>query len=120
MAKKRDLNLEGRLVLHSWVNDLFGYGSTRDLLSDLSRADEGFNGEGRSAVFYRLRSRSDELKLPLADLERYDENVRRHLDAINHHRPEPVILRYFQHLAALYAGCSWTAGPRTAILWRTS
>ncbi len=103
MAKKKDINLEGRLVLHAWVNDLFGYGSTRELLSDLEKADEGFDGKGRSGVFYRLRSRSDKLKLPLADLERYDENVRRHLERINHHRPEPVTLRYFQHLAALYA-----------------
>jgi len=103
MARKNDLNLESRLALHAWANDLFGYGSTRDLLSDLERADEGFDGEGRSGVFYRLRSRSDKLKLPLADLERYDDNVRRHLEAINHQRPESVTLRYFQHLAALYS-----------------
>ncbi len=103
MGRKNDLNLESRLAMHAWANDLFGYGSTRDLLSDLERADESFDGERRSGVFYRLRSRSDKLKLPLADLERYDENVRRHLEAVNRHRPEPVTLRYFQHLAALYA-----------------
>ncbi len=103
MVRKKELDLEGRLVLHAWVNSLFGYASTRELLNDLERADEGFDGEGRSGVFYRLRSRSDRLEVPLADLERYDENVRRHLDAINRRRPEPVTLRYFQHLAALYA-----------------
>ena len=102
MAGKKDINLESRLVLHAWANDLFGYESTREMLSDLERADEGFDGEGRSGVFHRLSSQSDRLKLPLADLERYDENVRRHLGAINRRRPEPVTLRYFQHLAALY------------------
>ena len=102
MTSKKDINLEGRLVLQSWANDLFGYGSTREMLSDLERADEGFDGEGRSGVFHRLSSQSDRLKLSLADLERYDENVRRHLEAINRSRPEPVTLRYFQHLAALY------------------
>lgn len=102
MARKKDLNLEKRLVLHAWMNDLFGYGSTRELLDDLKWADEGFDGEGRSGVLYRLRSRSDKLKLPLEDLERYDANVRGHLDAINHRRAEPITLRYFQHLAALY------------------
>ncbi|MEJ7843066.1 MAG: DEAD/DEAH box helicase family protein [Rubrobacter sp.] len=102
MAKKTDFSLEGRLVLHGWINDLLGYGSTREVLGDLDGVDEGFDGEGRSGVLRHLDSRSDKLKLPLADLERYDENVRRHLERINHHRPEPVTLRYFQHLAALY------------------
>ncbi|CAA9461950.1 MAG: FIG00641605: hypothetical protein [uncultured Rubrobacteraceae bacterium] len=103
MAAKKDLNLEGRLVLHSWANDLFGYGSAREMLGDLERADEGFDGEGRSGVFYRLRSRSDRLRVPLDDLERYDDNIRQRLEAINRHRPEPVTLRYFQYVAALYA-----------------
>ncbi len=102
MACKNDPNLEGRLALHAWANGLLCYADTRETLSDLGRADEGFDGEGKSGVFYRLRSRSDKLGLPLADLERYDENVRRHLDRLNRLRPEPVTLRYFQHLAALY------------------
>ena len=101
MARK-DLSLEKRLVLHAWMNGLFGYGSTRELLDDLKWSDEGFDGEGRSGVLYRLRSRSDKLKITLDDLERYDSNVRQRLDAINRHRAEPITLRYFQHLAALY------------------
>jgi hypothetical protein len=44
VAGKKELDLEGRLVLHAWANDLFGYGSTREMLSDLERADEGFDG----------------------------------------------------------------------------
>ena len=102
MAKKKVFDLEKRLVLHAWMNDLLGYRSTRELLDDLKWADEGFDGEGRSGVLYSLRSRSDRLKLPLEDLERYDANVRHHLDAINRHQPEPLTLRYFQHLAVLY------------------
>jgi len=99
VGKSGGINLEGQLVLHGWVNDLFGYESTRDLLGDLEGVDEGFDGEGRSGVLRHLDSRSE--KLPLADLERYDENIRRQLETINRYRPEPVTLRYFQHLAAL-------------------
>jgi hypothetical protein len=29
---KRDINLESRLVLHAWVNELFGYGDMREML----------------------------------------------------------------------------------------
>ena len=99
---KREARLDGRLVLHDWINGLLGYGSTRDLLRDLEGVDEGFDGEGRSGVLRHLDSRRNKLKLPFADLERYDENVRRCLGNMNRHRPEPVTLRYFQHLAALY------------------
>ena len=46
----------------------------------------------------RFRGRQRE-----GDLARYDDNVRRHLDTINAGRREPITLRYFQQLAALYA-----------------
>ena len=36
------------------------------------------------------------------DLQRYDSNIREHLAAMNHGRSEPITLRYFQYLAALY------------------
>lgn len=59
MARKTDIDLEGRLALHAWTNDLFGCESTREILSDLERADEGFDGEGHSGIFHRLSSQSD-------------------------------------------------------------
>ena len=40
---------------------------------------------------------------PPDDLARYDDNIRSHLAAMNARRPEPITLRYFQHLAALYS-----------------
>ncbi len=94
--------LEQRLVLHNWINDLLGYGSTGELLSDLKDADEGFDGEGRSYVLARIMTRPSQLKVSRADLERYDENIRHHVESINRNRAEPIVLKYFQHLAALY------------------
>lgn len=101
-AAKGTDRLEPRLVLHNWVNGLFGYDSTAQMLDDVRPAAEGFDGEGRSYVYHRLKSQGNNLKLPLADLERYDNNVRHHLRRINRNRAEPVVLKYFQHLAALY------------------
>ena len=37
------------------------------------------------------------------DLQRYDDNIREHLKVMNAGRAEPITLRYFQYLAALYA-----------------
>ncbi|MFW6154232.1 MAG: DEAD/DEAH box helicase family protein [Planctomycetota bacterium] len=94
--------LERRLVLLAWLNDLFGYESNRDLLADMQEAGEGFDASGRSYVYHRLVARGDKVKVAPANLARYDDNIREHLDAMNARRPEPITLRYFQHLAVLY------------------
>ena len=95
--------LEQRLVLLAWLNGLFGYRHNRDLLADVKEAAEGFDASGRSYVRHRLEARGDKVKIPPADLARYDDNVRRHLQAMNARRPDPVVLRYFQYVAVLYA-----------------
>lgn len=97
------VKLEERLVLLAWLNDLFGFGHNRDLLKDMKEAAEGFDASGRSFVYYQLIARGDKVKIPVTELTRYDDNIREHLQAINARRPEPVTLRYFQVLAALYA-----------------
>jgi hypothetical protein len=94
--------LEQRLVLLAWLNGHFGYENNRDLLADIKAAGEGFDASGRSYVYHQLEARGDKVKIPLADLSRYDDNIREHLHAMNARRPEPITLRYFQHLAALY------------------
>jgi len=96
------VKLEARLILLAWLNDLFGYPRNRDLLADVKEAAEGFDSTGRSFVYYHLLARGDKVKIPAADLARYDDNVRAHLQAMNARRPEPLTLRYFQYLAALY------------------
>jgi hypothetical protein len=96
------VKLEQRLVLLAWLNGHFGYENNRDLLADMKDAGEGFDASGRSYVYHRLEARGDKVKIPLADLARYDDNVREHLRAMNARRPEPITLRYFQHLAVLY------------------
>jgi hypothetical protein len=96
------VRLEQRLVLLAWLNGLLGYENNRDLLADMKEADEGFDASGRSYIYDRLKSRGNKVRLPLADLARYDDNIREHLQAMNARRPEPITLRYFQYLAALY------------------
>ena len=96
------VKLENRLVLLAWLNDQLGYAHNRDLLADMKPADEGFDASGRSHAYHRLVSRGSQVKIPAADLARYDENIRTHLAAINRRRAEPITLRYFQYLAAFY------------------
>jgi len=96
------VKLEQRLVLLAWLNSLFGYKINRDLLRDMKEVAEGFDASGRSYIYYQLQARGEKVRMPLADLARYDDNIREHVQAMNARRPEPIRLRYFQHLAVLY------------------
>jgi len=89
------IKLEQRLVLLAWLNSFFGYEHNRDLLADMKKAAEGFDSSGRSYIYHELEARGDTVKIPAADLARYDDNIREHLHAINIRRQEPITLRYF-------------------------
>ena len=94
--------LENRLVLLAWLNSLLGYESNRKLLEDTQTVAEGFGADGHSFLYHHLIARGIQVKIPAADLARYDENIRQHLEKINRGRTERITLRYFQYLAALY------------------
>ena len=94
--------LEHRLILLSWLHEQLGYGNTPQLLEDIKQAAEGFDHDGLSYIYLRLISRGNKLQISPDDLARYDDNIRKCLDAMNAGRAEPLTLRYFQYLAALY------------------
>lgn len=101
-ARTQYVKLEQRLVLVAWLNSLFGYESNRELLAGMKEAAEGFDASGRSYIYHQLEARGEKVQVPLADLTRYDDNIREHLRVMNARRPEPITLLYFQHLAVLY------------------
>lgn len=96
------IKLENRLILLAWINSLFGYNSNRELLEDCKNVDEGFCADGRSHLYHHMIARGSQVKISAFDLERYDANIRQHLETINRNRIEKITLRYFQHLAVLY------------------
>lgn len=95
-------SLEAQLMLLGWANRQFGFLTNQKLFKVMKEAGEGYDSDGRSHVARMLGSRG-QCSVPAGDLARYDENVRRHLASINAGRREPITLRYFQQLAALYA-----------------
>lgn len=96
--------LEERLTLLHWLHGQLGYDDTQHLLKYTKECDEGYDGSGRSWVSLHLETRSGKMPgLAADDLEKYDNNIRRHLANLNAHRTEKVTLRYFQYLAALYS-----------------
>ena len=102
-ATKGYARLAQKLVLLNWLHQRLGYDSTEQLLADIKQADEGFSLEGRSHIYARLSSRTERMQeVTNDDLQRYDDCIRRHLAEMNAGRSEPITLRYFQYLAALY------------------
>ena len=95
--------LERKLALLNWLHRRLGYEDTRDLLREIKQINEGYNENDRSHISVHLASRSNQmLGLTSDDLQRYDDNLREHLELMNAGRTEKVTLRYFQYLAALY------------------
>jgi hypothetical protein len=96
--------LDNHLTLHAWLNDHFGYKTTRALLDDVKDyVDEGFNPNGYSSICEFLKFRAEPNSAIEEALPTYDSNIKRHLAAINNKRTQPIVLRYFQYLALLYA-----------------
>lgn len=101
-ALQQYTKLENRLTLLAWLNHLLGYRHNRDLLEDTKNTDEGFGADGRSFLYHHLLSRGSQVKITADTLACYDDNIQAHLAPANRNRPEPITLRYFQYLAALY------------------
>jgi len=99
------IKLEHRLVLLAWLNSLLGFKENKELLAVMKKAEEGFDPHNQSHIGHMIRGLSN-VKISPQDLDRYDENIKAHLDAMNEYRLEPVTLRYFQFLAVLYTEIS--------------
>jgi len=105
MARSGLETFERRLALVDYSRHVFGVedvndpGAVKRFYDALEEQREGYNAEGRSYVLNVLEGRVR--GIDPADLLRYDANVKRHTDALNRRRPEPIRLKYFQILAAL-------------------
>lgn len=97
------VKLEQRLVLADWACHKLGYESNKAMLQSLRDVDEGFDGKGNSYLVQAIAARGSKCKVAREDLDRYDANIRAHLNYFNKHRKERLTLRYFQHLSLIIA-----------------
>jgi len=100
------VKLENRLILLAWLNSLLGFKKNKDLLDDAKGTEEGFDASGRSFLNHHLIGRGSQVQIPADELERYDDNIRTHLAAINRiSRTTPITLSLFSSICtALYYG----------------
>jgi hypothetical protein len=89
-------------LLDGYLHRLLGaesFGALKDILGDVP---EGPDADGRSSMAHRLIALRPSLSQ--ADVEAYDDHIKRHLERINAARPadERITLKYFQYLALFY------------------
>lgn len=96
------MNIEKYLILNKYLLSLFGVSEFRDLQEKLSTAPSGIDSDGRTHFVNVLRSSFGGLKLPEDLLIYYDQNIQQYVKRINYRR-EPIVLKYFQYLAVLFA-----------------
>lgn len=98
------VSLGQKMSLLAWLHNLLGYRDTASLLADIKDIDEGFGSDGVSMICGRLITRSSQFNgITQDNLKTYDHNIHLHLQRMNYGRSEPLTLRYFQYLAALYS-----------------
>lgn len=107
MSKTDLTKFELRLGLAAYFMHLFGVSEptrqreVRSFFKTLNQMNEGYDGE-RSYVARHLASRQG-CQISADRLFVYDGNIRQHLLSLNERRSRPIVLKYFQMLAALCA-----------------
>ena len=96
-------SLEGHLVLNRYLCNLLGKDNFAQIRKEVleHNVKEGIDSNGRTYFFHYLCT-SDNLKISIDDLEKYDRNIITHLKKINRNSPIPITLKYFQYFAALF------------------
>ena len=93
--------LDKYLILHAYINKLFGKKNFEEIRELLKNTQEGFDEEGHSYIF-KVLSGQQNIQIPIDKLEQYDNNIKQYLETINQKRETPFQLKYFQYLSILY------------------
>lgn len=106
-TKKIAVRFDQRLVLFNWMLKLFEVQDFKTFAEGFKgERFEGFDAEGRSHIYYNLRSLIGRIALSNEQLERYDENIVRHWKRITERRNrdagQTLNPKYFQYLSLLF------------------
>jgi hypothetical protein len=96
------LELHNRLVLNRYFLDQLGYGNFDELRTSMRNIQEGYASDGRS-YFVNVLIGKEGRKIPEDDIFRYDKAIKEYADRLVRNRREPITLKYFQYLAALFS-----------------
>ncbi len=81
---------------------LFGFSSFKEMKKVFENVPDGYDENGRSHMYYKIKSLEKLDKRLREKLEDYDDNIKSYLNHINEKREFKINLKYFQYLAVLF------------------
>ena len=101
-ATESKFRLEDYLILAPFMVKRLGFKRIGELLRTFKEIPEGFGLDGRSHMYYAIIQKDGIDPEIAGKMAIYDENIQKHVECINKKRDPPVVLKYFQYLAALF------------------
>ncbi len=101
-SQRSNRKLDDYLVLNHYMCSLFGFSSFKEMKKVFEDVPDGYDENGRSYMYYRLKSLKNLDERIRDRLEDYDDNIKSYLKYINEKRDLKINLKYFQYLAVLF------------------
>jgi len=99
---EKEFRLEDHLILAQIIASKIGIQNLEDI-TKFAEDSEGYEDDGRTRMHYRLLNKIGRWKLPDSILQKYDDNIEKHLKQIRKTWGPDLKLKYYQYLAAIFA-----------------
>ncbi|MEM3611767.1 MAG: DEAD/DEAH box helicase family protein [Thermoplasmata archaeon] len=102
-VKRKALSLSECLILNEFICEQLGYSNFAELRNLCLNVKDGYDVDNHSFIYKELVNQNRQMKITQDKLREYDENIFSYLKKININRHQPLILKYYQYLAALFS-----------------
>lgn len=99
---EKEFKLEDNLILAQTIATKLGMKDLDDI-TYFAEDSEGYEDDGRSKMYHLILGRLGQWRLPEPVLQKYDDNIEKHLKRLRKTRGQDYNLKYFQYLAAIFA-----------------
>jgi len=99
---EKEFKLEDHLILAQTIATKLGI-KDLDEITQFAEDSEGYEDDGRSRMHHLILRKPGQWKLPDPMLQKYDDNIEKHLKKIRRTWGQDLNLKYFQYLAAIFA-----------------
>jgi len=98
---EKEFKLEDHLILAQSIATKLGIQDLNEITQFVDNS-EGYE-DGRTRMHYLILGKPGQWKLPEPLLQKYDDNIEKHLNTLRKTRGQDFNLKYFQYLAAIFA-----------------
>ena len=99
---EKEFRLEDHLILAQTIASKIGV-ENLDEITQFAEDSEGYEDDGRTRMHHLILGKPGRWKLPEPILQKYDNNIEKHLKKIRKTWGQALNLKYYQYLAAIFA-----------------